>query len=66
MVHSRLQEVLLRVHSSTEESCKTKATRIPVIAGTVEARQKHKGAKVTTLMKVAMKTTPDPCDWRYS
>ena len=37
-VHRRLQEGLLRVHGSREDSYKTRATPIPVTVGTVEAR----------------------------
>ena len=58
MVHRRLQEGLLSVHGSTEDLHKTKATAIPVTVGTFEARQKHKGPKVTTVMRVAMRTAP--------
>ena len=60
MVHRRLQEGLLRVHGSVEDLYKTKATPIPVTVGTFEARQKLKGPKATTVIRIAMRTAPIP------
>ena len=45
MVHTRLQEGLLRVRGSMEDLYKTRATLFPVTVGTFEARQKHRGQK---------------------
>ena len=52
MVHRRLSEGLLRVHGSVEDLYKTR--------GTFEWRQKLKGSKVSTVMRVAIKTAPIP------
>ena len=56
MVHRRLQEGLPRVHGSREEGYKTRDTAIPVTVGTFESRQKPTGPKVTTVMRIAMRT----------
>ena len=54
----RLQQGLLRAHGSIEDLYKRRA--IPVTVGTFEARQKLKGPKVTTGMRLAMRTAPIP------
>ena len=60
MVHRRLQEGLLSAHGSIEDLSKTTPTAIPVTVGTLEARQKLKGPKATTVMSIAMRTAAIP------
>ena len=60
MVHRRLQEGLLTVHGSLEDLYQTRATPIPVTLGTFEARQKLKRPKVTTVMRIVMRTALIP------
>ena len=50
----------MRLHVSIEGLYKRRSAPIPVTAGTFEARQKHKGPKVTTVMRVAMRSAPIP------
>ena len=57
--HKRLQD-LQRAHGSIEGLYRMITTPIPGTVDTVEARQKHKGPKVTTVFKILMRTAPMP------
>ena len=66
MLHRRFQEGLQRVHGSIEGFHNMRNTRICVAGGTFEARQNIQGAKVATVMRIAMDHRHS-CDcWHFS
>ena len=65
MVHRRLQQGLLRVHGSVEDSYKTRATPIPMNVGTFAARQKTSGAQSDDSSEGRDENRPDHCDYWY-